>query len=214
MRVNRDRHGILGSGSGREYPTRPDGSRAPPFEEISVATLETFGTARLLAERLDPSHWDDLRRMDSDGAFMALLGGVRDEAGTLAYLERNLAHWTVHGYGLWMLRDRSTGAMAGRAVLRHLDVEGTDEVEIGYGFLPAWWGRGLATEIAGACADLGLGPVGLPSVVAVTLPEHAASQRVMTKAGLRYERDVVHLGLRHVLFRKPAGAIPDGSGSR
>jgi RimJ/RimL family protein N-acetyltransferase len=170
--------------------------------EVGVGTLDTFGTDRLVAERLDARHWDELRRMDTDAGFMALLGGVRDEAGTLAYLERNLAHWTAHGYGLWMLRDRGTGTMAGRAVLRHLDVEGTDEVEIGYGFLPAWWGRGLATEIACACADLGLGRVGLPSVVAVTLPEHAASRRVMTKAGLGYEREVMHLGLRHVLFRK------------
>src|SRR5687767_2519901 len=96
--------------------------------------LDTFGTDRLLAERLVPGHWEDLRRMDADEGFMALLGGVRDEAGTLAYLDRNLAHWDRCGYGLYMLRDRATGAMAGRAVIRHLDVEGTDEVEIGYGF--------------------------------------------------------------------------------
>jgi ribosomal-protein-alanine N-acetyltransferase len=168
--------------------------------------LETFSTIRLRAERLAPSHWEDLRRMDADAGFMALLGGVRDEAGTLAYLDRNLAHWDRYGYGLYMLRDRATGAMAGRAVIRHLDVEGTDEVEIGYGFLPAWWGRGLATEIARACGDQALRLLALPSVVAVTLPEHAASQRVMAKAGLRYERDVMHLGLRHVLFRKLAEA--------
>ena len=168
--------------------------------------LETFATDRLLAERLVPGHWEDLRRMDADDGFMALLGGVRDEAGTLAYLDRNLAHWDRYGYGLYMLRDRATGAMAGRAVIRHLDVEGTDEVEIGYGFLPAWWGRGLATEIARACVDQALRVLALPSVVAVTLPEHAASRRVMEKAGLRYERDVMHLGLRHVLYRKAVEA--------
>lgn len=170
--------------------------------------LDGFGTARLTAERLVPEHRDDLRRMDADERFMAMLGGVRDEAGTLAYLDRNLAHWEAHGHGLYMLRDRATGAMAGRAVIRHLDVEGSDEVEIGYGFLPAWWGRGLATEIARACGDLGLGRLGLESVVAVTLPEHRASQRVMTKAGLRYERDVIHADLRHVLFRRMSEAAP------
>jgi RimJ/RimL family protein N-acetyltransferase len=146
--------------------------------------------------------------MDADPAFMELLGGVRDEAGTLGYLERNLAHWAAYGYGLYMLRDTATGAMAGRAVIRHLDVEGADEVEIGYGFLPAWWGRGLATEIARACVDLAYGRLGLPSVVAVTLPEHAVSQHVMRKAGLSYERDVLLSGLRHVLFRGRPAATP------
>ena len=71
--------------------------------------LEGFLTERLSAERLTAGHWDDLRAMDGDAGYMAHLGGVRDEAGTQAYLDRNLAHWTEHGYGLYMLRDRESG---------------------------------------------------------------------------------------------------------
>lgn len=173
---------------------------------MTAGALDSFATPRLLAERLAPEHLPELRRMDQDEAFMAQLGGVRDEAGTLAYLERNLAHWAAHGFGLWMLRDRTEGALIGRAVVRHLDVEGTDEVEIGYGFYPAYWGRGLATEVARACVQLGLVRLRLPSVVAVTLPTHRASQRVMTKAGLTYEREILHAGVPHVLFRARAPA--------
>lgn len=168
--------------------------------------MDSFTTPRLLAERLAPTHLAALRRMDQNEAFMAHLGGVRDDAGTRAYLERNLAHWATYGYGLWMLRDRAEGALIGRAVVRHLDVEGTDEVEIGYGFYPEYWGRGLATEVARACVQLGLTHLGLPSVVAVTLPTHRASQRVMVKAGLAYEREFFYAGLPHVLFRSQAPA--------
>jgi [ribosomal protein S5]-alanine N-acetyltransferase len=135
---------------------------------------------------------------------MAHLGGVRDESATLAYLERNLAHWARYGFGLWMLRDASSQSLIGRAVLRHLVVEGADEVEVGYGFYPEFWSRGLATEMACACVRIGLVEVGLQSVVAVTLPAHAASQRVMLKAGLAYEREILHEGLPHVLFRSRA----------
>ena len=74
--------------------------------------------------------------MDEDEQFMALLGGVRDTAGTVAYLEMNVKHWAEHGFGMWMLRDAETSAVIGRAILRHLDVEGVDEVEVGYGFMP------------------------------------------------------------------------------
>ena len=100
-----------------------------------------------------------------------------------------------------MLRDRDTGAVIGRALLRHLDVDGGDEVETGYGFLPDLWGRGLATEIARACVNIGRERLGLESVVGITLPTNTASQRVMRKAGLHYERDIVHAGLPHLLFR-------------
>ena len=164
-------------------------------------TLDSFSTPRLLAERLMPAHLPDVRRMDQNAEFMAHLGGVRDEAATLAYLERNLAHWETHGFGLWILRDPGQRAVIGRAVLRHLDVEGADEVEVGYGFYPESWGRGLATEVARACVRIGLAQLGLTSVVAVTLPAHHASQRVMAKAGLAYEREIIHEGLPHVLFR-------------
>jgi ribosomal-protein-alanine N-acetyltransferase len=164
-------------------------------------SLDSFSTARLDAERLTADHWDDLRHMDQDAQFMAKLGGVRDVAGTLAYLEHNMAHWVTHGFGLWMLRDRVTRAMIGRALLRHLEVDGVDEVETGYGFLPDLWGRGLATEIARACVSIGRERLGLASVVGITVPTNTASQQVMRKAGLRYERDIVHAGLPHLLFR-------------
>jgi RimJ/RimL family protein N-acetyltransferase len=163
--------------------------------------MDRFATPRLRAERVAAAHWLDLRRMDESEAFMALLGGVRDTVGTAAYLETNLKHWTDHGFGMWMLREASTAAVVGRAILRHLDVEGVDEIEVGYGFMPEYWGRGLATEVARACVRIGFDRLGLSSMVAITTPANLASQRVMTKAGLLYERDIVHAGVPHLLFR-------------
>ncbi len=139
--------------------------------------------------------------MDRDPEFMAMLGGPRDDAQTAAYLARNLQHWTDYGFGLWILRESQQNRVAGRAVLRHLLLEGSDEVEVGYGFHPEFWGRGLATEIAAACVRFGLEELGLRSIVAIALPANLRSQRVMTKLGLVYEREVIHEGLPHVLFR-------------
>jgi RimJ/RimL family protein N-acetyltransferase len=170
---------------------------------VTRPNLDSFLTPRLHAERVTAAHWLDLRRMDENEGFMALLGGVRDKAGTVAYLEMNLKHWSDHGFGMWMLRDGATTAVIGRAILRHLDVEGTDEVEVGYGFMPEYWGRGLATEVANACISIGHEQLGLSSLVAITTPANLASQRVMGKAGLVYERDIVHAGVPHLLFRRP-----------
>lgn len=164
-------------------------------------TLDAFTTARLSAERLTAAHRDEIARLHQDPRAMALLGGVRDDAKTDEYLERNLAHWDEHGFGLWILRDRATGAMIGRGLLRHLDVQGQDDIETGYAFYPAWWGKGLATEVARKCVDLGFEVLGLDSIVGLTTPANGASQRVLRKAGMGFDRTLDHGGLPHVLFR-------------
>jgi RimJ/RimL family protein N-acetyltransferase len=167
-----------------------------------VTFPDSFSTARLSAERLRPEHFDALCAMDRNEQFMGLLGGPRDAAQTTAYLARNLKHWDDYGFGLWVLRAAGDGGrIAGRGVLRHLDVEGTDEVELGYGFYPEFWGRGLATEIARELLRLGLSELGRSSIVAVTRHENFGSQRVLTKTGLMYERDIKHDGGVHMLYR-------------
>jgi RimJ/RimL family protein N-acetyltransferase len=90
----------------------------------------------------------------------------------------------------------------GRAVLRHLLVEGVDEVEVGYGFYPAFWGRGLATEITRVCLDLARNRLRRSTVVGVTTPGNLASQHVLVKNGLVYEREFMLDTMLMRLFRK------------
>jgi len=155
----------------------------------------------VVAERLTADHLPEVQRMHRDAAVMAQLGGVRDDAQTAAYLARNLQHWADHGFGLWILREAGGGDPIGRAVLRHLRVEGVDEVEVGYAFYPAFWGRGLATEVATACLELGRRELHLGTIVAVTVPGNRASQHVLRKVGLAYERDFMNEGALCSLFR-------------
>lgn len=166
-----------------------------------MAFPESFSTARLQAERLRPDHLAEVQRMHRDPAVMVHLGGLRDDEQTAVYFSRNLQHWTDHGFGLWILRELGGGDPIGRAVLRHLVVEGVDEVEVGYGFYPAFWGQGLATEVTTACLAFGRDLLHLETIVAVTSPKNLASQRVLRKAGLVYDREFIHEGVPSVLFR-------------
>ncbi|WP_027480935.1 GNAT family N-acetyltransferase [Deinococcus pimensis] len=59
------------------------------------------------------------------------------------------------------------------------------DAEFGYGLGPTWWGRGYATEMARALVTWGLAQPGVRRVTAETLPDNAASIRVLEKAGLR-----------------------------
>ena len=59
----------------------------------------------------------------------------------------------------------------------------------------------LATEMAKAYIQIAFNELKLANVVSFTLHTNRASQRVMEKAGMKYERDIIHADLPHVLYR-------------
>ena len=115
-------------------------------------------------------------------------------------LEGDVAHWETHGFGPWVLADRSSGEFVGRAGLAWTSVEGLAEVELPWSIEPSRQGQGLATEAAIA-ATIWARELGFPGAVALTLPSNRASQRVAEKAGFRRDGECEHVGLRHLLFR-------------
>jgi len=177
-------------------------------------TIDTFCTERLTAVRLLPEDFGDLCRMHQDPKVMATLSGVRSDEETRRFLQISLEHWDGRGFGLWMFRETATGQFVGRAGLREVHVGGNDEVELAYGLMSEFWGQGLATEIARACLKIAFEQLDMTHVVTFTLTTNRASQRVMEKAGFTYEREIVHAGLPHVLYRITGKAAVTGACSR
>ena len=89
-------------------------------------------------------------------------------------------------------------------MLRHLLIGDADEVEVGYGFYEPFWGQGLATEVTRACVRFGVEILRLDRIVAITSPGNLASQRVLTKCGLAYQRDTDVDGQVMALFQTPS----------
>jgi ribosomal-protein-alanine N-acetyltransferase len=80
-------------------------------------------------------------------------------------------------------------------------VSGHEAIEVGWAVAPDRWGEGIATELARASIELAFAEFDLDEVVSFTLTTNRASQRVMEKAGLGFERRIEHAGLPHVLYR-------------
>lgn len=135
---------------------------------------------------------------------MATLGGVRTTDETRGYLRRNLDHWDEHGFGLWMFHETDSGSFVGRAGLRHVDIDGADEIELAYAVVPEHQRRGFATEMSAVLVDRAFSTLGLARLVCFTLPSNLASRRVMERAGFAYDRDIVHAGSPHALYRLEA----------
>lgn len=176
--------------------------------EDRAGSVDRFTTDRLEAERVRESHLADLLKMDRDPRIMDNVGGVRTEDETRAYLRTNLDHWEQNGFGLWMLRLREDGSFVGRAYLRHLRLDGNDEIAIGYALMPEHWGKGLATEIAGAIVKLAFEKLGFEDIVVGALPGNVASQRVIEKVGGRFELETTYKDTLHVFYRIVRHSVP------
>jgi RimJ/RimL family protein N-acetyltransferase len=162
--------------------------------------MNHFSTTSLTAERLREDHLADLVTLHLDPEVSRYLGGVRAPEVTKTYIATNIAHWDQHGFGLWVLRTKD-GAFAGRAGIRHILVDGVDEIEIAYTFKRSLWGQGLASEIAIALTDIGLSQLGLPSLIGLVFVKHGASRRVLEKANYVLEKSTTHHGEDVVIYR-------------
>jgi RimJ/RimL family protein N-acetyltransferase len=174
---------------------------------VTGATLELIVTDRMMLERLREEHAEELFALLRDPRVARTLtaSGRPDSDAVMAKnLAAKIEHWDRFGFGLWLLRDRETHAVVGRGGLQHTFVGGCGEVEVGWAISPARWNQGLATELAHASVRVAFESLRLGEIVAFTLPTNRASQRVMEKAGFSYEREIVHVGLPHVLYRRMA----------
>jgi RimJ/RimL family protein N-acetyltransferase len=172
---------------------------------LAASTIETVYTPRLVLTRPTERDLPDLVRMHRDPRVMATLGGLRSDAELTTFHEQLLAHWASYGFGWWAARMQADGSFVGRGGLRSVTLGGVGEIEVGYGLVPEFWGRGLATELAAVAVRTGFHALHLKALVCFALPDNRASRRVMEKVGFRYERDIVHGGLLHALYRLTAG---------
>lgn len=162
--------------------------------------MDHFSTDRLTADKLREDHLPDLVALHLDAEVSRYLGGVRSAETTKTYLATNMAHWDQHGFGLWVLHT-SDGTFAGRAGIRHIIVDGIDEIEVAYTFKRDLWGRGLASEIATALTEIGLSQLALPSLIGLVFVGHGASRRVLEKSNYVLEKSTTHHGEDVVIYR-------------
>jgi RimJ/RimL family protein N-acetyltransferase len=151
--------------------------------------MRVVETDRLLLRRPVAADLDPLSLINADPLAMKYIGdgSPQSREQTRARLAAIEEHWDRHGFGPCAAVYKEHDEVIGFCGLQFLDQ--TDEVEVGYRFAPAYWGRGIAAEGAAASLRYGFSALALDRIVAVVSPLNLASQRVLEKIGLRYEKD-------------------------
>jgi RimJ/RimL family protein N-acetyltransferase len=164
-------------------------------------------TARQVLREETPDDAAALLAMNDDPEVMRYLTNAPHPFDTVEEGRRFLVEYNEiyrrDGFARWACDDAATGELLGWCGLRR---QSDGEVDLGYRYRRACWGKGYATEASRACLDLAFDRFALESVIAVAHPENAASIRVMQKLGLVFEGMTTFEGEPAVKYRITAGA--------
>ena len=94
-------------------------------------------------------------------------------------------HWTLKGFGHWVLEDAASGALVGRAGLYF--PEGWPGLEVGWTVPRSHWGRGYAPEAGAASMEWARNELGATHLISLIADENLRSQPVAAKLGMSLE---------------------------
>jgi RimJ/RimL family protein N-acetyltransferase len=143
-----------------------------------------FETQRLQCRKLTLDDVHALLEVYGDADAMRWVGDgsplTEDEARQWLQVTEN--NYRKRGYGMFALVEKSSGNVIGFCGIVHPG--GQQEAEVKYAFLRSHWGQGFATEAVKELISYGKQQHGLAYVLATVAPEHAASQKVLSKVGM------------------------------
>ncbi|NIM99601.1 MAG: GNAT family N-acetyltransferase [candidate division Zixibacteria bacterium] len=158
-------------------------------------------TKRVILRKMTTGDLDDLLRIFSDPKVMASFGGILfDREKMRHWVQRNLDHQERYGYGIFCAILKENGELVGACGLHHVEADGLPQVELGYDFRSAYWGRGLATEAAGALRDYAFGQLGLQRIISLIRTHNKASMRVAEKIGMVREKEWTRGDIKYYIY--------------
>src|SRR5262249_22129043 len=163
-----------------------------------------INTSRLSLQPITTADLAELHRVWTDHEVRRYIwNGVaitrKDAAGVIT---RSIEYFGKLGYGLWAIRpamappggDHIIG-FCGFWYFRH-----PPELELIYGLVPAYWGKGLATEAATAMIKYGFEKLRFESIVGSTDAANARSVLVMERAGMTLIKRAIVGGLDTIFY--------------
>lgn len=111
---------------------------------------------------------------------------ITTSAGIHDKIQEKVNEYRDYGYGRWATILKEGQQFIGWAGLSYLPE--FDEIDLGYRFLPQFWGKGIATEACNAILVYGFETLKLQKIIAIALKENEASIKVMEKTGMQFDK--------------------------
>ena len=111
---------------------------------------------------------------------------TREEARN--FIRVVLSQYRKWDFGWWALVLKHSGTFVGYTGLTLQEVDGVEELELGYMVRREYWGQGIATEAARACSEYAFDTLGYNRIISIMDEPNVASRRVAEKNGMAFEK--------------------------
>jgi RimJ/RimL family protein N-acetyltransferase len=157
--------------------------------------MKILDTARLSLRTLDADDAEIYLRMINEPSYIANINdkGIRTVEGARESLLKGPIDMQQRlGFSLYMVELREDRTPVGLCGLIKRDT--LNDVDIGYAFLPDYWGQGYAHEAAAAVVAHAKTDLGLKRLAAITSPLNLSSSKLLEKIGFKFEQLLVLKG--------------------
>jgi len=163
-----------------------------------LANLRTdTETKRCILKPVTANDFEAIWSLYSDAKVRQYLGGVIDESTYQNRFDQMCQEENPNHY--WSIRDKQNQHFVGLISLD--EYHKADEIEVSFQLSPAWYGKGLGTEVVGAVLDYGFSQLGVAPIVAETQTANVSSCKLLERVGMILEQTIERFGAIQGVYR-------------
>lgn len=160
-----------------------------------------FETARLVVRRFTENDFENFFVLNGNSEVMRFIRPVKTKEECDVFLEEHILRPAPHAYlGRWAVDEKERGDFVGSFVI--IPIPGDEKkIQLGYALMPAYWGKGYASEITKAGVEYFRNRTPLEILYAVTETPNIASEKVLVKSGFQFVNTKLEEGKELKVFR-------------
>jgi len=161
-------------------------------------------TKRLILREILSTDVEGMFELDSNPEVHKYLGNkpIKTKEKAIEIIQFIRDQYKERGIGRFATIEKSTGDFIGWSGLKlNLDEKEAlngkrDFYDIGYRFIPCFWGKGYATESALAALDYGFKELNIETIFGAAEIDNIASNIILKKIGLQFENEFDFEGVK------------------
>lgn len=173
-----------------------------PFLELNnklKTNIMKLETERLILRKLEDSDDERMYLMDSNPEVMKYLGkpvtSIEESKNGIKMIQKQ---YEENGVGRLAVIEKKSGLMIGWSGLKLLKqpINGyVETLDLGYRFIPEFWGKGYAWEAAMASLDYGFNELNAETIYAYAEAGNTGSNHILTKLGFENKEEFEDSGV-------------------